>query len=203
MVVCSDCVLCGGVARQTGQETQFCSQLVLASIMIGRLCKVLWPCAVRRREATEGERGRRGSLTGRPLRNAINSCSRRQGELGVSGRTLFSLSRLSLSLSPARRLQRRISKRSKAHGTSPAPAKPTLAASHNLAGTVVMTRHPCSCRSLRERHSKGPGVPMLCAAWEQDLFLSCLPQGQGCSLSSTVHGGLDRWAGCDLSAATL
>lgn len=95
---CAAIVLCGGVARQTGQETQFCSQLVLASIMIGRLCKVLWPCAVRRREATEGERGRRGSLRGRPLRNAINSCSRRQGELGVSGRTLFSLSRLCFSL---------------------------------------------------------------------------------------------------------
>lgn len=52
--------LCGGVARQTGHETQFCSQLVVASVMIGRLCKVLWPCVVQRRgrrRANEDEEG--------------------------------------------------------------------------------------------------------------------------------------------------
>lgn len=41
--------LCSVVARQTGQETQFCSQLVVDSIMIGRLCKVLWSRIVQHR----------------------------------------------------------------------------------------------------------------------------------------------------------
>lgn len=52
--------LCDGVARQTGHEMQFCSQLVVASAMIGRLCKVLWSCAVQRwraRRANEDEEG--------------------------------------------------------------------------------------------------------------------------------------------------
>lgn len=76
----------GGVQRcvvgwhgRRGKRRKFCSQLVVASIMIGRLCKVLWACAVQRRGRggpEEGERGRRGSLTGRPLRSAINSCIR-------------------------------------------------------------------------------------------------------------------------------
>lgn len=89
---CAAIVLCGGVARQTGQETQFCSQLVMASKMIGRLCKVLWPCAVRRRERTganEDEDGvSQGGRSGMQSTHAFATTHERlmrQGELGVSG----------------------------------------------------------------------------------------------------------------------
>lgn len=55
----------GGVQRcvvgwhgRRGNRRKFCSQLVVASIMIGRLCKVLWACAVQRRGRGGGGRRR-------------------------------------------------------------------------------------------------------------------------------------------------
>lgn len=64
-------------------------------------------------------------------------------------------------------------------------------ASHNLNGLAMMrTWLP---KFKRRKHSKGPPSAVLCPGWDD----------QGSSLSSAVQEGLDRWADCDLSAATL
>lgn len=113
--------LCDGVARQTGHEMQFCSQLVVAQHK--DRAAMQGPSVLRCPTETgeEGERGRRGSLTGRPLRNAINSSAALEGGRMADwpGRAGWTGRRADW--------EGRISKRSKAHGTTPPPAKPTPA----------------------------------------------------------------------------
>lgn len=86
----------GGVQRcvvgwhgRRGKSRSFCSQLVVASRTIGRLCKVLWACAVQPRggqRANEDEEGvSQGGRSGMQSTHALATSEGRRMKDGDGG----------------------------------------------------------------------------------------------------------------------
>lgn len=93
-------------------------------------------------------------------------------------------------------------------GNHPCPGKTylgCLAQPYGRSNNDDLGRHVCSCRSLKTRcFPKGPLSRGLSVPGRVSKI--CFSPASGVRallLSSAAHEGLDRWADCDLSAATL
>lgn len=188
----------GGVQRcvvgwhgRRGKRRKFCSQLVVASIMIGRLCKVLWACVVQRRGRWGGEEGERGRTRAKmeSHRAAAQECNqlmhsqRRMKRLGAQAGGAGVQWMNALSPRPLEDFQKTDIETIEGTWKPPCPGKTYLWLLRTtlLAQKYIMTRHVCSCRSLREAI---PRVlcPLCSVLGGSKMCFSC-PRGQGSSLS--------------------